>query len=249
MLSLPHNWQHIHLEQTDSTMQQIRRAEYADSSAEFTLLTTSYQHAGHGQRGTHWEADAEQNLLFSFIFHPHFLAANQQFYLSEALALAVREMLALYVDEICVKWPNDVYYRQHKLCGMLLEHDLRGAHLATTRTGVGININQETFHSDAPNPMSLKLITGRSYSLPTLLQQTLLAFERRYRMLQRGEFAKLHQEYLHHLYCGTGLHPFRDAEGSFQAEIVSISPTGMLTLRKADGTEREYAFKEITFVQ
>lgn len=247
MLSLPSNWHHVHLSQTDSSMRQIGQAEYASSPAEFTLITTDFQEAGRGQRGTHWEADAGQNLLFSFSFHPKFLPAHKQFYLSEALALAVREMLANYVANVCVKWPNDVYYRDYKLCGMLLEHDLQGSHIATTRTGVGININQTAFKGDAPNPLSLKQITGRTYPLPTLLQQTLQAFERRYRLLEQGAEAELHEEYMRHLYRATGFHPFSDAQGTFRAEIVRIAPTGQLTLRKTNGTEKEYAFKEVSF--
>ncbi len=229
-------------------MLELQKDDFVKSSSPFELLTTDFQTAGRGQRGTSWEADANANLLFGFIFHPTLLLASQQFFLSEALALAVRSALSHYTEDIVVKWPNDVYWRDKKICGMLLEHTLCGKHIATTLTGIGININQDNFKSDAPNPISLKQIIGRPISRGNVLENIIENFDKRYEMIINEQSASLHNEYMQYLYRGKGLYPYKDANGVFKAQIESISPLGILTLKREDGTSKHYAFKEVSFM-
>lgn len=245
---LPADWHHTHLLQTGTTMAELRKEVYVRSSYAFELLTADYQTAGHGQRGTTWEAEAGQNLLFGFVFHPLSVPASKQFLLSEALALAVRSALSVYTDEVTVKWPNDVYWRDQKICGMLLEHTLSSSSITTTLTGVGININQAAFHSDAPNPVSLRQIVGREVERAEVLEKVVEEFFQRYRWISDGHYAKVHEEYCKYLYRGQGLHTYKDKEGTFRASIEDISSMGMLTLRRADGSLHTYAFKEVSFV-
>lgn len=177
-IDLPHNWEHVHLPETDSTMLLLRLPQYQHSDKEFVLATTDYQTAGRGQRGNHWEAERGKNLLFGFLFHPTLVPVTHQFALSEALALAVRAALAEHVDGgVTVKWPNDVYWLDYKIAGMLLEHDVCGTQIATTLTGVGVNVNQTVFESDAPNPISLMKITGNHHSRAELLSKLVGEFE------------------------------------------------------------------------
>lgn len=249
-LDLPTNWQHIHLSETDSTMLQLQKAQYANSNKEFVLMTTDFQTAGHGQKNTSWEAEHALNLLFGFVFHPTKIAAIQQFALSEALALAVRSALMQYVSEgISVKWPNDIYWNDKKIAGMLLTHTLCGANIATTLTGVGLNVNQRSFHSDAPNPISLWQIVGKEVDRSCLLQTILQHFELNYRELQQGHFDLLHQTYMQCLYCGKGFHTYDDGKGPFQARIHHISSTGLLHLQHINGTTKAYAFKEVKLIK
>ena len=244
---LPTTWHHTHLEETDSTMLQLKKQAYWHSVFDFELLTAGYQTAGRGQRGTHWEADRNDNLLFGFVFHPEGIAARQQFSLSEALALGVREALTDYTDGICVKWPNDVYWNNKKICGMLLEHTLEGWNIASTLTGVGINVNQQRFFSDAPNPVSLLQITGKETNIVKLLEKVVMAFSKRYETLKQGGFAIIHEEYMRHLYRKDGFFTYEDGSGRFEAAIKDISPEGMLTLCRRNGREHTYAFKEVRF--
>lgn len=250
-LNLPNNWEYIHLPQTDSTMLQLRKPQFACSEKEFVLITTDYQTAGRGQRGTSWEADDAKNLLFGFMFHPTQVLANHQFALSEALALSVRAALIKCVDShsVKVKWPNDVYWQNKKICGMLLEHDLCGSHIATTLTGVGINVNQADFKSDAPNPISLKQIIGHDTDRAALLQNVLQQFEVRYRCVQQGSLAHLHQEYMQNLFCANEWHIFADVNGEFKAMIEDVSPLGMLRLKRENGESSDYAFKQVKWVK
>lgn len=247
-LELPSNWRQEHLPETDSTMLQLRREEYAACAEEFVLLTADYQTCGRGQRGSSWESERGKNLLFGFLFHPLQIPADRQFSLSEALALAVRETLAEETDEVTVKWPNDIYWRDRKIAGMLWEYDLSGSAISTALTGVGINVNQTDFASNAPNPISLRQITGRMYSREEILRKLLLHFEHDYRRICAGDFSEVHTRYLRNLYRREGYHRLEDARGTFRARIQGVDAMGMLTLQREDGSTNEYAFKEVTYV-
>lgn len=247
-LHLPDNWYAEHLEQTDTTMRQLRQPRWQQLPREFALLTTDFQTAGHGQKGTVWEAEKGQNLLFGMVFHPTFLPANRQFALSEASALAVAGAASELTADICVKWPNDIYWQQRKLGGMLLEHDLCGPHIANTISGVGLNVNQTVFRSDAPNPVSLRQIVGHTVDREALLTEILQRFEHHYRALQQGGAEALHAEYMRQLFRAEGYHPYRDAEGCFMARIENISPQGIIRLQRNDGSMSSYAFKEVAFL-
>lgn len=245
---LPEGWTHRHVPGTGSTMLDLRQPQYAPAPGRFVLLSTDYQSCGHGQRGTSWEAAAGLNLLFGFRFRPDRMRADRQFLLSEALALAVCRALSAYADGFSVKWPNDVYHHDRKICGMLIEHRVEGPFLSDTLTGVGVNINQPSFRSDAPNPVSLVQITGRPTDRAEVLSAVVAHFDRLYRKLQAGEEDAVHSEYLARLYRRRGFHPYRDAEGEFRARIADVSPLGLLTLERTDGTRRAYAFKEVAAV-
>lgn len=247
-LDLPPQWWHCHLESTDSTLLRLHEPPYSGRTEPFVLLTAGYQTAGRGQRGAGWEAEPDKNLLFSFRFCPGGIRAAAQFALSEALALAVADALAERADGFRVKWPNDVYWHDRKICGMLLEHDLRGGRIKTTYTGVGINVNQASFRSDAPNPVSLRQILGRDTDRREILESVLRLFMVNLETLEHGEAASLHLRYCRSLYRREGFHPFRDAGGEFEARIADVSPQGILTLCRADGTAHAYAFKEVAFV-
>ncbi len=247
-LRLPGNWRHVHLPSTLSTMEAARDMLHEERPEEFLLVTADHQSAGRGQHGTSWEAEAGANILFSFSFCPAGIPAARQFSLSEALALAVAETLDTRTGGISVKWPNDIYYKERKICGMLLEHRLQGSEIERTLTGVGLNVNQLRFASDAPNPVSLRQITGCEEDRAALLRTMLCAFERNFRLLQEGGFDTLHTRYMSRLYHGGAVFPFEDKDGRFCARISAVSPLGTICLTDTDGRGRSYAFKEMRFV-
>ena len=153
----------IRLEETTSTNNYLRGLVGKESLPEGSIVVTEYQTAGRGQVGNTWESEPGKNLMFSIILYPDFLPANRQFLISQIAALSVKETLDAYVDGITVKWPNDSYWHDQKICGMLIENDLTGHSLYCSVIGIGININQREFLSDALNPVSLVQITGREY--------------------------------------------------------------------------------------
>lgn len=223
--------------------------EVETPSEGFLLLTCDDQTAGRGQRGNHWESEAGKNLTFSFLFRPMAISAQCQFLLSQAVAMAVHDVLTGLGEGVAVKWPNDIYWHDRKLGGMLLEHNLAGQTMVRTLVGLGLNVNQTTFHSDAPNPVSLRQILGRELSRAALLEAFVQHFEQRLAQSQIAP-AALAADYHAALYRREGWHRYHDvARGeAFVAQVVEVAATGHLHLLTADGEHRCYAFKEIQFL-
>lgn len=266
-------WKRIHIEELTSTMDWLRNvpAEYSTDMSPL-VVTADFQTCGRGQRGNHWEAERDKNLLIGMRFVPFGLKASEQFLLSEALSLAVVEALNTVVeslntvteslntvaedlnavagkaDAFSVKWPNDIYYNDRKVCGMLLEHDLSGGDISQTIAGVGINVNQVRFLSDAPNPVSLFQILGCETDREKILNLLLSHLDARCQQLCNGQREVLHADYMRMLYRRDGLHTYKDCNGVFRAEIVDVGWNGVLHLRDTEGCVRRYSFKEVAFV-
>lgn len=153
-----------------------------------------------------------------------------------------------YADGFSIKWPNDIYYGNRKVSGMLLEHTLLGATLSQTIVGIGLNINQRTFISDAPNPVSLYQILGEEVCRETVLKAFLQRFQTYYQRLEQQDFTAIHKSYLHHLYRRNEWEKFRDETGNFEGRIQDVEPTGRLIVETTEGTLRKFAFKEIAYI-
>ena len=166
----------LRVAETASTNSLLRELVIKESLAEGSVVVADFQTAGRGQIGNTWESEAGKNLMFSLVLYPTCIPANRQFLISQIAALSVKEALDLYADHITVKWPNDIYWKDKKICGMLIENDLSGHNLYCSIIGIGINLNQTVFRGDAPNPVSLFQIIGkeRDVSIPVrvLLSQT-----------------------------------------------------------------------------
>ncbi|MBE6306721.1 MAG: biotin--[Bacteroidaceae bacterium] len=240
-------WNIVKLEAIGSTNTYIDQIDVADSLSEGYVVVAHSQTAGRGQRGNSWEAAPGKNLTFSYLLRPHDVVAHEQFILSQAVALAVVDVLSRYADGFSVKWPNDIYYCDKKIAGILIEHNLTGSHISRTIVGIGLNINQASFVSDAPNPVSLLQIMGREYDLDEVLSAILQATAMRYAMCN-DDREGLRQAYANVLYRREGYYRYRDADGEFEAAIRDVRPDGYLLLVDRAGREREYAFKEVAFV-
>ena len=186
----------IRLEETTSTNNYLRGLVGKEPLPEGSIVVTEYQTAGRGQVGNTWESEPGKNLMFSIILYPDFLPANRQFLISQIAALSVKETLDAYVDGITVKWPNDIYWRDKKICGMLIENDLTGHSLYCSVIGIGININQREFLSDALNPVSLVQITGREYDREEILNSFLKRLYDRYLGLLQEKEEEIRSAYM-----------------------------------------------------
>lgn len=146
----------------DSTSAELRRRMSAEELPHGYCISADFQTAGHGQATNHWESEDGKNLLFSLLLRPYVIPASEQFVVTEIVTLAIINALQDYIRQrITIKWPNDIYVGDKKLCGILIENALCGPVIDTCIVGIGININQELFTSDAPNPISLKQLNGR----------------------------------------------------------------------------------------
>ena len=180
------------------------------------------------------------------------LKAVEQFTLSMLIALSVYDTLSTYAEGFSIKWPNDIYWKDKKICGILIENDLSGHHIRRSIAGIGININQEVFNSDAPNPVSLKQITGKEHDRYEILAHILRRVQIYYNSLQMEDFAVYSDEistrYARSLFRRRGLHPYEDANGKFLARLLRVEQDGRFVLEDEGGSEREYLFKEVQYI-
>ena len=233
------DWKIIHIAETESTNQMAR--ELAEV-AEKTVVWADYQTAGRGQGTNRWESERGKNLTFSMLLHPRGVKAHSQFRVSMAVSLAICKALGQHIGDLSIKWPNDIYWRNGKIGGILIENTLQGDSVKDCVIGVGLNVNQRVFHSDAPNPVSLWQICEQVTDCGQLLRDILETFDD-----YLGRYNK--EEYLSMLYRRKGFHPYADREDTFMAELVDVEDDGHLVLRDDNGVERRYAFKEVTFIQ
>ena len=237
----------IHLPEVDTTNSYIRRLD-PPKNDEMWVVTTEFQTAGRGQGTNHWESEQGKNLLCSIMVSPREIKPTRQFLLSEAGALAVAEALDDYSEDISLKWPNDVYWQDKKICGTLIETSMATGKLRTCVFGVGVNVNQRAFLSDAPNPVSLWQIRGCETDCEEVLDKIVNALNKYLNMLYNGEEEKVSAFYHSRLYRGEGFFPYLDSNGVFMAEIVGVADEGPITLRDMQGRLRTYAFKEVQFI-
>ena len=233
------------IEETTSTNDDARDAKYRHGD----IVWAERQTAGRGQRGHKWSSAEGLNLTFSLVLEPRFLPAGEQFLLNEAVALALSDTFAQFGIAARIKWTNDIYAGDKKLVGILIEHSYSGQTLARTIVGIGINVNQTEFDPALPNPVSMAMVAGRTFDRGEVLE----AFRRhigiRYAQLELDERETLQRDYRERMYRLGERHTFRYPDGTpTEASIEGVRPTGELLLRHADGTLREYLFKEIEFV-
>lgn len=210
------------------------------------------QTGGRGQRGNSWESEPGRNVTMSLLLRDLPVGPRDQFAVSEAVALAVADTLASYAPDLnlAVKWPNDVYVGDLKIAGILIECGIEGSDLTHAIAGIGVDINQRVFVSDAPNPVSLAQLTGRDdYDLKAIARQIA---ERTVESLSPDRFDRdeLHRRYLRRLWRREGMHLWRrSADGQvISASIAGVSPEGFLSLLPEGAREPlpPFAFKEVT---
>ena len=200
----------IRLEETASTNDFLRDYHPEEGEA-MTVVVATYQTAGRGCGNHSWESESGKNLLLSILVHPVMVPIAHQFMLSMAGALAIKEVLDRYVSDITLKWPNDVYWQDKKICGTLIETSIGGWHIKDCIFGIGINVNQQHFVSDAPNPISLFQILDHDVDLDSLLMELLEAFTTYYKMLENGRYNDISALYHAALYRAHGFFLYRDA--------------------------------------
>lgn len=215
---------------------------------EGTVVITDYQTAGRGQKGNSWESERGKNLTFSILLHPNHIPPGKQFILSQLISIAIVGVLKKYDRHFTIKWPNDIYWKEKKIAGMLIEVDLTGSSLSNAIIGIGININQRHFKSDAPNPVSLTQITGKEHNLSELLEKILDSIVDEYNKYTPDNEEEIRQKYMALLFRNKGVYPYLYGEEIFNASIEGIEPNGQLILKKENGSIHTFAFKEISFV-
>ena len=238
-----------HLEETTSTNTYLQEWIVKEEVPEGSVVTARIQTQGRGQAGNKWSAEQGKNLTFSMVLYPMFIPANEQFIISQITALAVKETLSRYVSDISIKWPNDIYYRDQKITGILIENNLTEKVISSSILGIGININQQEFPENLPNPVSLIQIIGKEVSINEVLEEFLSRIRCFYSKI-REDKESVRSLYFNSLYRNNGVYAFYDVlrKEEIRASILSVEPNGILRLQEEEGEIRSYWFKEVQYI-
>ena len=231
-------WKIVHIDETDSTNRWLK-----DHGEGTMVVATDYQTAGKGCGSNSWESERGKNLTFSMLIHPDGIAAREQFRITEVVSVALCRTLQPYIyNKVEIKWPNDIYVGDRKLCGILIENRLQGNVIVDCIIGIGLNVNQRVFLSDAPNPVSMYQLTGQETDREALLADFLQTFDQEWQSKANGS------EYRELLYRKGKDGLYEGKTGRFVARLADVLPDGRLLLVDEAGKERTYAFKEVSFI-
>lgn len=221
---------------------------------EFAIYAAHEQTAGIGQRGNCWASEPGKNLTGSLILKPDFLPFADQYKLTQAVSLALTDfllpLLPITTASVKIKWPNDIYVGQSKICGILISNRIQGEHISASIIGIGLNVNQELFPKWVPNPVSLRQLTGAEYEPDTLWADLLNAIKRRYLQLQQtwNNYQLVEEEYLARL-----LNWNQEAAYLYRGEIINatirgINRFGHLLLTDSEGNCITCQMQEIKLI-
>lgn len=234
---------------TDSTNNYANQQIKENYLAEGTVFLTYDQTSGRGQMKNFWESEPGKNLTFSLVLYPDFLEIRRQFMLSKVVTLGIYKALHQYIDQLKIKWPNDIYAGNRKLGGILIENSILSGKLKSMVAGIGLNVNQTVFRSNAPNPVSMQILTNQHYDCEQLLTEVLSGINGYYTLLKQGEKAEIDQAFTSVLYRLNERHRFKTDDEVFTGEITGVNEIGQLLIRKEDGQILDFHFKEVEFMQ
>jgi BirA family transcriptional regulator, biotin operon repressor / biotin---[acetyl-CoA-carboxylase] ligase len=238
----------LELQNLDSTNTHAIELLSKNKPSEGTVISAWNQVDGKGQIGRKWQSEAGKNLTFSIIFYPKFLPAKLQFLLSQTIALGVYDFVSQFIGNVKVKWPNDIYVGDKKICGILIQNMLSGVTIQSSVIGIGININQAEFDSNIPNPTSLSLEVNKEFELTLLLESLCEKVETRYLQLRAGNFALIQESYLKNLYRFQEQSLFQYPGGEiFSGKIVGLTESGKLIIHHNNG-EEVFDLREVIFL-
>lgn len=239
----------IRLPETKSTNSYAIEIISKERPEEGCVIITDHQTAGKGTDANTWESESGKNLTFSIILYPK-LATDQQFILNKAISLGIYDFLISILPDykVSIKWPNDLYIENKKVCGILIQNSVMGNKFEYMVAGIGLNVNQTHFTSNAPNPVSLKMVTGVEYNLDEILQQLLTSVFNRYNPIKPGTARKIENDYQRALYRLGEWHEYLLKDTNVNAMITGTNAYGQLVLENENGENVVCDLKEVKFI-
>lgn len=234
-------------ESSNSYIKQFLNSEFEYKNI---FIRTDYQSNGKGQGDNFWESENGKNMLVSFALYPLNLKASQQFYLSKWVANSIIDLLREYLDrdKLWIKWPNDIYYENRKMAGILIENSVMGENIQYSIVGIGLNVNQTQFHSSAPNPVSLIHLLNREVALKEITDKLIDILNKVDDFSDENFLEYLDNYYLNKLYWQGEKHLFRIANKNQEAIILGIDEFGFLKLL-VDNETQVFDIKEVIYIR
>lgn len=216
---------------------------------EFYCIATHYQSSGKGQGTNIWHSKANKNLLISVLLYPEYLPVENYFYLTKTVSVAIIQFLKKLtgIEQFKIKWPNDIYFEDKKLAGILIQNEIGHSTFNNCIAGIGLNLNQNKFPDFLPNPVSLNQITGKIYLTESLADELIDEIKWWFGCLRQNQFYEIDNFYQSNLYLLNTLATFTDnQQNKFQGKISSVASDGKLMV-EINGLNKYFNFKEIVF--
>ena len=240
----------IKLTEVDSTNSYMKHLlSNSEPLPEGTVIMAGHQTAGRGQQGAKWESDCGKNLTLSVYLKPKVVPLIKSFYLNMAVSLAVKDLLSWAIaDAIRIKWPNDIYWKDKKLAGILIENTLTGSIIKSSVIGIGINVNQDFFtKAIADKAASIYQITKIRLDLIHVLSKLCGYLEKYYLLLLAGKYHILHKNYSDSLYLSGELTDFEENGQVFEGIIVGVEDSGLLVINTITN-QLKFNAKEVKYL-
>lgn len=239
----------IELDETDSTNSYAARLLHDQVPEEGTVISTGFQKAGKGQRGTVWESEPYKNLLISYILYPNFIKIQDQFLLNQGVALAILETLKILTTaKIVIKWPNDILADNKKIAGILIENAIRNGKIVHAVIGIGINVNQEHFNNYQLGATSLNMLEKKTFEPNHVLKLLNNAIDKWYTQVRLGNSSRIRSEYMKSLYLIQQPGQFESNGENFEGIITDVKEDGRLEISSTDGKILLFNNKEVKFL-
>lgn len=234
------------LESTNATAVEMKAQERLE---EGSVIVSGFQEHGKGLDTNKWESEAKKNLCLSFCVCPDYIKPENQFLLNKVVSLAVADLVKelLPKKQVKIKWPNDVYVEDKKIAGILINNSIQGDQMSSSIIGIGLNVNQNKFLSEAPNPVSLKMISKKQYDLTETLCRLCDFVNLRFRELMKDR-TEIDKEYLEKLYRFNTYASYHIEDKIIVAKISGLNEYGKICLETKDAKKYCCDLKEVKFV-
>ncbi len=237
----------IKLPETQSTNIFLNDLSKKQNLESGTVVIADIQTNGKGQYNNYWESEPYKNLTFSIFYNDLNLEIDKQFYISIAVSLGIIDFLKNLNINAKIKWPNDIYINNNKICGILIENNIIKNKIQSTIIGIGLNVNQTKFLNTTKNPTSLKLIVNQDFNINELLNKLIDKINKKHNELLNRNFINLKENYLNNLYLFNKIHTFTINNKKITAKIIDIEENGRLIIKDNNNIISKYFFKEIIF--
>lgn len=236
----------IHLENVDSTNNYAANLLLKEEIYSGTVILADEQTQGRGQRGNVWTSNSGENMLFSLFLTTEILSVNDQFLLSQFVSVSLIEMLKNIGINAEVKWPNDIYVKNKKIAGILIENQLSGSILKSSIIGVGLNVNQKSFENISATSLFNEL--GEFISIQSVLFSFIYELNKNWNIILSNKKDQILETYLSKLYQKDKVCSYKDDKGVFDAIIEGVTSNGNLILLSPEREKKYYDLKEVSFI-
>ena len=241
----------IKLISVDSTNNYLKNlTSNSEPLPEGTVIMAEHQFAGRGQQQNVWQTEPNKNLTFSVYLTPGFIRPERGFDINIMVSLALNNALSKYLpNNLSIKWPNDIYYGDKKIGGILIENTIMGSKLKHTIIGIGLNVNQLNFDKALTEiATSLSQILQQQIDLTTLLAEICTQLEQTYLNLRQGKVDMLRNLYTNKLYQLHKKAKYKCGEDVSEGVIQGLTDNGLLLIKATDGKLLTFGFKEVSFL-